>query len=102
MTYAISQSDLVLIPSINLDAQRWVFWELSVHQDQFPIETLRTLAFVVTVFGNQATTYLNRERQRMGSTSPSWWLIGSSLVDLLIASTLSLAESPWLLCLDSL
>ena len=53
------------------------------------IETLRTLAFVVIVFGNQATTYLNRERQRMGSTSPSWWLIGSSLVDLLIASTLA-------------
>ncbi len=53
------------------------------------IEPLRTLAFVVIVFGNQATTYLNRERQRMGSTSPSWWLIGSSLVDLLIASTLA-------------
>jgi H+-transporting ATPase len=53
------------------------------------IETLRTLAFVVIVFGNQATTYLNRERQRMGSSCPSLWLIGSSVVDLLIASTLA-------------
>ena len=53
------------------------------------IETLRTLAFVVIVFGNQATTYTNRERQRMGSARPSRWLIGSSVVDLLIASTLA-------------
>jgi H+-transporting ATPase len=55
----------------------------------FGIETLRTLAFVVIVFGNQATTYTNRERQRMGSAHPSRWLIGSSVVDLLIASTLA-------------
>ncbi len=53
------------------------------------IETLRTLAFVVIVFGNQATTYPNRERQRLGSPRPSLWLIGSSVVDLLIASTLA-------------
>jgi H+-transporting ATPase len=53
------------------------------------IETLRTLAFVVIVFGNQATTYTNRERQRIGSSPPSLWLIGSSVVDLLIASTLA-------------
>jgi H+-transporting ATPase len=55
----------------------------------FGIETLRTLAFVVIVFGNQATTYTNRERQRMGSAHPSLWLIASSVVDLLIASTLA-------------
>ena len=55
----------------------------------FGIETLRTLAFVVIVFGNQATTYTNRERQRMGAAHPSRWLIGSSVVDLLIASTLA-------------
>src|ERR1035437_3248561 len=53
------------------------------------IETPRTLAFVVIVFGNQATTYTNRERQRMWSSRPSLWLIGSSVVDLLIASTLA-------------
>jgi len=53
------------------------------------IETLRTLAFVVIVFGNQATTYTNRERRRLWSSRPSRWLIGSSVVDLLIASTLA-------------
>jgi H+-transporting ATPase len=56
----------------------------------FGIETLRTLAFVTIVFGNQATTYTNREHQRMGSCRPSRWLVGSSVVDLLIASTLAI------------
>src|SRR5208283_4520848 len=55
----------------------------------FGIETLRTLAFVVIVFGNQATTYTNRSRQRLWSTRPSFWLILSSVADLLIASTLA-------------
>ena len=55
----------------------------------FGIETLRTLAFVTIVFGNQATTYTNRERQRLGSARPSRWLLGSSVVDVLIASTLA-------------
>jgi len=54
------------------------------------IETLQTVAFVVIVFGNQATTYTNRERQRMGSCRPSGWLIASSVVDVLIASTLAI------------
>jgi H+-transporting ATPase len=56
----------------------------------FGIETLRTLAFVAIVFGNQATTYTNRERQHMGSARPSRWLIGSSVVDVAIASTLAI------------
>jgi H+-transporting ATPase len=55
----------------------------------FGIEALRTLAFLAIVFGNQATTYTNRERQRLGSCRPSWLLIGSSSADLLIASTLA-------------
>ena len=55
----------------------------------FEIETLRTLAFVVIVFGNQATTYTNRERRRLGSSRPSVWVVASSAVDLLIASTLA-------------
>jgi H+-transporting ATPase len=54
------------------------------------IEALRTLAFVAIVFGNQATTYTNRERQRMGSARPSRWLLGSSVLDVLIASTLAI------------
>ena len=55
----------------------------------FGIDALRTLAFVVIVFGNQATTYTNRERQRLGSARPSLWLVGSSVIDVLIASMLA-------------
>jgi H+-transporting ATPase len=53
------------------------------------IEALRTLAFLVIVFGNQATTYANRTRQSLWSTRPSSWLVLSSVADLLIASTLA-------------
>ncbi len=55
----------------------------------FGIDTLRTLAFVVIVFGNQATTYTNRARQHLWLTAPSRWLVLSSAVDLLIASTMA-------------
>jgi H+-transporting ATPase len=54
------------------------------------IEALQTVAFVLIVFGNQAVTYTNRERQRLGSCRPSRWLIGSSVVDVLVASTLAI------------
>jgi H+-transporting ATPase len=57
----------------------------------FGIEALQTIAFVAIVFGNQATTYTNRERQRLGSSRPSPWLVASSVVDLLIASTLAIS-----------
>ncbi len=56
----------------------------------FGIDALRTLAFVAIVFGNQATTYTNRERQRLGSARPSRWLVGSSVADVSIASTLAI------------
>jgi H+-transporting ATPase len=55
----------------------------------FDIEALRTLAFVVIVFGNQATTYTNRERRRLWSSRPSFWLAASSVADILIAATLA-------------
>jgi H+-transporting ATPase len=61
------------------------------------IDTLRTLAFVVIVFGNQATTYTNRARQHLWAIAPSRWLVLSSALDLLIASTmasLGLAMAP--------
>jgi H+-transporting ATPase len=57
----------------------------------FSIETLRTLAFVAIVFGNQATTYMNRERRYLWSSRPSNWLIASSVVDIAIASVLATA-----------
>jgi H+-transporting ATPase len=61
-----------------------------VYRMKFGIEALQTLAFVVIVFGNQATTYTNRERRHLWSSRPSSWLIVSSVADLLIASTLAI------------
>ncbi len=57
----------------------------------FTISMLQTLAFIVIVFGNQATTYTNRERRHLWSSRPSIWLLLSSVADLLIASTLAVA-----------
>jgi H+-transporting ATPase len=56
----------------------------------FDISALRTLAFVVIVFGNQATMYTNRERRHLWSSRPSFWVIVSSIADLLIASALAI------------
>jgi len=56
----------------------------------FDIGALRTLAFVLIVFGNQATMYINRERRHLWSSRPSFWLVFSSIADLLIASTLAI------------
>ena len=53
------------------------------------ISALQTLAFVAIVFGNQATTYTNRERLHLWSTRPSVWLLLSSIADITIASALS-------------
>jgi H+-transporting ATPase len=55
------------------------------------LNALRTLAFVVIVFGNQATTYNNRERRHLWSSWPSKWVLASSGVDILIAVILSVA-----------
>ena len=55
----------------------------------FDMATLRTLSFVVIVFGNQATTYTNRERRRLWSSRPSYWLAASSVADIMIASILA-------------
>jgi hypothetical protein len=56
---------------------------------EFNIDALRTLAFVVIVFGNQATLYTNRERRHLWSSRPSFWLAVSSAADIAIASTLA-------------
>jgi H+-transporting ATPase len=54
------------------------------------VGALRTLAFIVIVFGNQATTYTNRGRPRLWSSRPSIWLAVSSIADIAIASTLAI------------
>jgi H+-transporting ATPase len=61
------------------------------------LNTLRTLAFVAIVFGNQATTYNNRERRHLWSSRPGNWVLASSGLDILIAATLAvtgIAMSP--------
>jgi H+-transporting ATPase len=64
-------------------------------------QPLQTLAFVVIVFGNQATTYNNRTRGALWSTRPSIWLIASSVLDVAIAAVLAIGGiamqslSPW-------
>jgi H+-transporting ATPase len=63
---------------------------VGAHLAGYDIDKLRTLAFVIIVFGNQATTYNNRERRRIWSSRPSLWLAASSCVDILIAATLAL------------
>jgi H+-transporting ATPase len=57
----------------------------------FDIGALRTLSFVAIVFGNQATTYINRGRPRLWSCGPSAWLVASSVGDIAIASTLAVS-----------
>ena len=57
---------------------------------EFNIGALRTLAFLLIVFGNQAATYAIRERRRLWSSRPSFWVVVSSVADLMIASTLAL------------
>ncbi len=52
------------------------------------IEALQTLAFLAVVFGNEASLYAIRARRRLWST-PSRWLVLSSVADVLIATTLA-------------
>jgi hypothetical protein len=60
---------------------------LTDNQMGYDIGVLRTLAFVIGVVGNQATTYTDRERRRLWSSRPSFWVAASSVSDILIAST---------------
>jgi H+-transporting ATPase len=53
------------------------------------IEALRTLAFLVLVFGGQATIYAIRERRHLWGSRPSLLLAVSSVADIAIASTLA-------------
>jgi H+-transporting ATPase len=85
--------ELLLCAGVFELGQRWL------HLD---IQALRTLSFIVIVFGNQATTYNNRARGRLWSSGPSRWVIASSVCDILIASSLAIAGiamaalSPWM------
>jgi H+-transporting ATPase len=52
-------------------------------------EALRTLTFVVLVFGSQATIYAIRERRQLWKSRPSLLLVMSSVADIAIAATLA-------------
>jgi len=54
------------------------------------IGALQTLAFLVLVFGGQATLYAIRDRRRLWGQRPSRWLALSSAADVLIAATLAI------------
>ena len=63
------------------------FGELALHLN---IRELRTLTFIVLVFGSQSTIYAIRERKQLWQSRPSFWLVLSSLADILLACFLSL------------
>jgi hypothetical protein len=54
------------------------------------IDALRTLAFVVLVFGSQGTLCAIRQRRHLWGIRPSLWLAVSSVADIGIASTLAI------------
>jgi H+-transporting ATPase len=84
--------ELVLCAGVLIVGRQWL------HLD---IQALRTLAFLVIVFGNQATMYTNRERRRLWSSCPSRWVLASSICDILIAASLAIGGvamsplAPW-------
>jgi len=51
--------------------------------------TLQSLGFILIVFGNQATCYLNRDRRSWWSSRPSGWLLASTIADLALAALLA-------------
>jgi H+-transporting ATPase len=55
------------------------------------LRSLQTLAFVLIVFGNQATTYNNRERRHLWSSRPGRWVMIASGADIAAATVLAVA-----------
>ena len=53
------------------------------------IDALRTLAMVALVFGGEASLFAIRERRRIWSSTPSLWVIVSSIGDVLIITILA-------------
>jgi H+-transporting ATPase len=56
----------------------------------FSTEQVRTLTFIVLVFGSQPMIYAIGERKHLWSSRPRLWLLASSLADILTASTLAI------------
>jgi H+-transporting ATPase len=62
---------------------------IGIYKLHLGIDALRTLSIVAIVFGSQAITYAIRERRHFWGLRPTLWLIGSSILDVLIISTLA-------------
>jgi H+-transporting ATPase len=54
-----------------------------------PMAQVQTLVFLMLVFTGQATIYLVRERHHLWSSMPSWWMLGGTLADVAIVTTLA-------------
>ncbi len=54
----------------------------------FGLDQLRTLAFVVLIFGGEAVIYAIRERRHFWSSRPSLWLFASSSITITIVAVL--------------
>jgi len=66
----------------------FLFGDYYLHLD---LASLQSLAFVLIVFGNQATTYNNRERRHLWSSWPSKWVMIASGADIATATILAVA-----------
>jgi H+-transporting ATPase len=58
---------------------------------QLTTGALQTLAFVVLVFGGQATLFSIREKRHLWASWPGFWIVASALLDMAITSTLALS-----------
>lgn len=56
-----------------------------------PIEELRSLTFLILIYTGQATIYMIRERRHFWSSSPSLWMIISSLMTISITSVFAIS-----------
>jgi H+-transporting ATPase len=66
----------------------FAFGDLYLH---LGLASLQSLAFVLIVFGNQATTYNNRERRHLWSSKPGKWVMIASGADIAAATLLAVA-----------
>jgi H+-transporting ATPase len=83
MLAGTSLGSLVLLLSFALFFYGRYFLEL-------PLAQLQTLVFVMLVFTGQGMVYLVRERNHFWNSSPSRWMIISSIVDVSVVCILSI------------
>ncbi|WP_158792026.1 HAD-IC family P-type ATPase [Granulicella sp. L60] len=87
------QISKITIAGVILGTCALVFYTIILTIGKFKLrldlDALRTLSIVAIVFGSQAVTYAIRERRHFWGLRPTFWLMGSSILDVLIISTLA-------------